>query len=133
MNPEKAAKKKAYLEKRKQLKKGRRRLKGQQLGDSDDEDNNQGRNRGDDDDDGFITGERALAKVNVGLTEQVERPPIFNVLPRGAKKREKKNPAGWGAGGMSEEQEARERRAMEMMREKVIASYALMKAKRKNA
>jgi len=129
MNPEKLAKKKAFLEKRKLLKKGRRR-KTKQNSYEDDDDYNENSEQNNENDQ-FVTGERAVAQMKVGLTEQVKRPPIFNVLPRGAKPKTKPSPQA-NSNGMNEAQEARERRAMEMIREKVIASYAQMKAKRKN-
>mmetsp|Transcript_47944 Transcript_47944/g.71011 ORF Transcript_47944/g.71011 Transcript_47944/m.71011 type:complete len:321 (+) Transcript_47944:106-1068(+) len=81
----------------------------------------------DDNDDTFMTGERAVAMSHFG--DQVERPPEFKVLPRGAKRKEKKLS---GGGGLeSDENKAAERRQMEKMREKARMQYALMKQKRR--
>ena len=123
-NPEKTIKKKAYLQKRKQMKKNRHRKKvshTQYLDDYDDGLNDSYQNHV----------QISDSKVDIVLAEQAERPPVFNILPRGAKKKTLKQKQDNNI-GMSEEQKAREQRAMEMMREKVIASYALLKAKRKN-
>lgn len=125
----KSEKKKAFLDKKKNMKKGRNRKKHQYQRDDDSDDNIAG------DSNNFVTGERAVAGLN---DEQVERPPIFTILPRGAKPKVKSlepqiDTDGTGAASATdEEKQARERRTMEIMRNKVIASYALMKAKRKH-
>lgn len=97
---------------------------------------------------GFLTGERAIAAADASHTgcllgDQVERPPVFNQLPRGAKvsKKAKKmsSPEGneerssSGKKHMDEQRVEAEQRAMEIMRRKVQAQYALVKAKRKKA
>lgn len=95
-----------------------------------------------DNDDGFVTGENA-----VSFLEQAERPPIFNQLPRGAHKKLKLKMKGVkdddddcdGDGDgrkkrkktMNEGTIKKEQDAMEVMRRKVQAQYAIMKAKRR--
>lgn len=134
-NPEKAAKKKAYLQKRKLKKKGQKsRIR--YGSDGNDDYDITDINKKDYEEDKFVTGARAIANTKVGITEQIERPPVFNVLPRGAKKKvashqDNKNSGDKNKKGMNKEQEEKERRAMELMRDKVIASYAMLKAKRK--
>lgn len=79
--------------------------------------------------DGFITGEEA-----VRFLEQAAQPPIFNQLPRGANNKLKlkmKGVKGDKKPGLDEEKIEAEQNAMEIMRRKVQAQYALMKAKRK--
>jgi hypothetical protein len=88
-----------------------------------------------DNDDGFITGEQAVKKMGdqVRFGEQAERPPVFRQLPRGAKAKaepSKKAPKGTKPGMTSEQVEA-ESNAMDIMRRKIQAQYALIKAKRK--
>lgn len=97
---------------------------------------------------GFLTGERAIAAAAATHSgsrfgDQVERPPVFTQLPRGAKvsKKTKKrsspeeNEKGSSSGKkrMDEQQVEAEQRAMEIMRRKVKAQYALVKAKRQKA
>jgi len=148
-NPEKSDRRKEYLKNKKKKKKGNRSI------DYDDEDNY---GNSDSAADTFVTGERAVAVMAassstasarnatpIGLNDQVERPPIFNLLPRGANKLSKKKRSdnynedgntGDGNGkkkrsSMNESQIAAEHNAMEVMRRKVQAQYALVKAQRK--
>eukprot|EP00814_Leptocylindrus_danicus_P004988 CAMPEP_0116035162 /NCGR_PEP_ID=MMETSP0321-20121206/20134_1 /TAXON_ID=163516 /ORGANISM="Leptocylindrus danicus var. danicus, Strain B650" /LENGTH=270 /DNA_ID=CAMNT_0003511803 /DNA_START=111 /DNA_END=923 /DNA_ORIENTATION=+ len=73
---------------------------------------------------------------NVMFGEQAERPPEFRHLPRGAKKRRTgaatTKDAQDGASLIHQEKQAAEQRNLEIMRQKVQAQYALLKAKRKN-
>lgn len=109
----KEEKKRAYLNKRKTMKKGKRKGKFQQNDDYDDDDG-------------------GLVVVTKGLVEQAERPPVFSALPRGAKRKDdRKNQDGEGRSRMDEDKQAKERRSMEIMRDRVVASYALIKAKRR--
>jgi hypothetical protein len=88
---------------------------------------------GNDSDDGFITGEMAKQMVEdqVPFGEQADRPPIFNQLPRGAQSKARKENTKATKKGMSSAQIEAEHNAMEIMRRKVQAQYALIKAKRK--
>ena len=99
----------------------------------------------DDDNDGFITGEQAASRIS--FLEQAEQPPIFQQLPRGAHKKLKMKMRGSGnsdgnssgkkknvnSNNMDEEKIKAEQNAMEIMRRKVQAQYAIMKAKRRQA
>ena len=90
------------------------------------------------------TGEQAVAEraraTQVHFGEQAERPPVFHQLPRGAKKSKGnvtttttttgKRP---GSTLQREEDIEAERQAMDLMRRKVQAQYAAIKAKRKQA
>jgi len=138
---EKAAKKKEFLKSLKSKKKNRKgggggsggRLR---CGTSDDEDNSDG-GYGDDGGGGFVTGERAFAtaarataSTGAAIHDQVERPPTFELLPRGATKKTKKK---GGKLGMDEQKRRAEQRAMDNLRAKVQAQYAVIKQKRKKA
>ncbi|CAJ1966683.1 unnamed protein product [Cylindrotheca closterium] len=68
----------------------------------------------------------------VHFTEQVERPPMFKQLPRGAKAKEKKSKEG-SKPGMTEAQVKAESTAMELIRRRVQVQYASIKARRKQA
>lgn len=93
----------------------------------------------------LLTGEQAVAAraraTQVHFGEQAERPPVFHQLPRGAKNHSKGQSYnkgtgktyGSGSGGMKEEEIEAERQAMDLMRRKVQAQYAAIKAKRKQA
>ena len=83
--------------------------------------------------DSFITGEQAFRKQadQVKFGEQAERPPTFRHLPRGAKAKDDKNKAAPKSSGMTEARIAAENNAMEIMRRKVQAQYAIIKAKRR--
>ena len=83
----------------------------------------------------FVTGERAVAAVvdRVRFGEQAERPPTFKLLPRGAKAKNENKNGGSKKKGMTNAQVAAENDAMEMMRRRVQAQYASIKAKRKRA
>ena len=93
--------------------------------------------------DGFVTGERAIAAAaatakcssrSSSLHDQVERPPEFKFIPRGAPKRDRIGKDKDGPQiGMDQKQRAAERRAMERMRMQVRAKYAIIKQKRKKA
>merc|ERR1711976_903387 len=85
------------------------------------------------------SGAAGARNAAAALNDQVERPPIFNLLPRGADKlsRKKKSLAqikdddAKRKRGMDEDQIAAEQNAMEIMRRKVQAQYALVKQQRK--
>mmetsp|Transcript_24075 Transcript_24075/g.29650 ORF Transcript_24075/g.29650 Transcript_24075/m.29650 type:complete len:356 (-) Transcript_24075:2169-3236(-) len=66
--------------------------------------------------------------------DQVEQPPIFNLLPRGAQKKAKLKNRGKDDNhckNMDEKLIKAEQNAMEIMRRKVQAQYALIKAQRR--
>jgi len=69
---------------------------------------------------------------SIHFTERVERPPEFKRLPRGAKPKEKREKKG-SKPGMTETQVKAESNSMELMRRRVQAQYAVIKAKRKRA
>lgn len=82
---------------------------------------------------------------SVMLDDQVERPPTFSVLPRGAHKlpkNQKKNNTGGDSGDdgksmeggdVNKEQRIRkEQQALEAMREKVMRQYSIMREKRRS-
>jgi hypothetical protein len=118
-NPEKRQRKKEFLNNKKKLK-----AKSQQ-----DSVENYGY-RGEEtfESDGFVTGEQALARVALG--DQVERLPVFHQLPRGATVKAKTTTKSSKNESASI---AAEKQAMENMRLKVQAQYALVKAKRRQA
>jgi Txe/YoeB family toxin of Txe-Axe toxin-antitoxin module len=122
-NPEKRQRKKEFLNKKK-------KIKGKSQNDSGDGDDDY---RGGDAgkltaSDGFITGEQAVARVALG--DQVERPPVFNQLPRGATVKVKMTT---NSSQHKNASIAAEQKAMENMRRKVQAQYALVKDKRRKA
>jgi hypothetical protein len=127
-NPERRERKKEFLNNKKNKKR-------KATVDDDDSDGPGAASYNDDDDD-FITGEQAVKKMGdqVQFGEQAERPPVFRQLPRGAKAKaepSKKPPKGTKP-GMTSEQVQAESNAMDIMRRKVQAQYALIKAKRKH-
>lgn len=72
------------------------------------------------------------APEDVHFTEQAVRPPMFKQLPRGAKAKAKKDKKG-SKPGMTDAQVKAESNAMEVMRRRVQAQYASIKARRKRA
>lgn len=119
-NPEKRQRKKEFLNKKKKAKKASRQNEDSHDDDYDYQLQRNQRNQ-ESSNDGFITGEQAVARAALG--DQVERPPVFLQLPRGAKaKMTAKKQDGKGRGVSIE---------MENMRRKVQAQYALVKAKRR--
>jgi hypothetical protein len=129
-NPERRERKKEFLKNKKNKKR-----KPAFDDDDDDSDGPGAAASYNDNDDGFITGEQAVKKMGdqVMFGEQAERPPVFRQLPRGAKAKaepSKKAPKGTKPGMTSEQVEA-ESNAMDIMRRKIQAQYALIKAKRK--
>jgi hypothetical protein len=128
-NPEKKQRKKEFL-------KNKKNKKRKPTYDDDDRDRSGAASSDDDVDDGFITGEQAVKKMGdqVQFGEQAERPPVFRVLPRGAKAKAeptKKAPKGTKP-GMTMQQIEAESHAMDIMRRKVQAQYAVIKSKRKH-
>jgi hypothetical protein len=118
-NPEKRQRKKEFLNKKK-------KLKGKSLQDSVEDDGYRGEEIFESD--GFVTGEHAVARVALG--DQVERPPVFHQLPRGAIVKAKtttQSSKNKNASIVAEQQ------AIENMRRKVQAQYALVQAKRRQA
>lgn len=118
-NPEKRQRKKEFLNKKKKLKAKSQQDSVEDYGCGGEESLES---------DGFVTGEQAVARVMLG--DQVERPPVFHQLPRGATLKAKttiKSSKNENASIAAEQQ------AMENMRRKVQAQYALMKAKRRQA
>lgn len=65
--------------------------------------------------------------------EQAERPPTFKQLPRGAKEKGENTKGKGKSAGMTDAQIEAEKNAMEMMRRRVQAQYASIKARRKQA
>ena len=127
----KAEKRREYSKMRKKKKKGKLNLSNL------DEDDAIGYG-GKDHDDGFITGEEAAARIS--FLEQAEQPPVFNQLPRGAHNKLKLKMKGVSDDGSKSKKPGKideegkikaEQDAMEIMRRKVQAQYALMKAKRR--
>jgi len=127
-NAEKKQKKKDFLNSKK-----KKRKKGTAMNYGDDDDDIMGRSE--DAEPTLVTGERALAALArqsddaVRFGEQAERPPIFRQLPRGAKPKQEKSET--DSKGMTKAQIQKENNAMELMRRKVLAQYASIKAKRK--
>eukprot|EP01082_Thalassiosira_pseudonana_P012935 g12610.t1 g12610 contig6:2265857-2266898(-) len=75
-----------------------------------------------------------IARNNID--DQVERPPIFSTLPRGAAKLRKKEAKSDASGDVedSEDKDARirkEQQALEAMREKVMRQYAVLRENRR--
>ena len=124
-----AQRKKEYLKNKKQKKK----KSAAPTYDSDSDDDFPSRSK---QTDGFITGEEAAAQIaaRVSYSEFAEAPPTFKQLPRGAKNKLKLRQRGVKTDDkgvkMDESKIKAEQNAMEIMRKKVIASYALLKAKR---
>lgn len=120
-NPEKMKRKKEFMNAKKKAKKNKGR---QDL----DEDSRPPPDN-DYDIDIMVTGERSTQQVAFG--EQVQRPPTFQILPRGATAKRKMTGGKASNNGMSDAQRKAEHNAMEIMRLKVQAQYAIMKAKRR--
>lgn len=135
---EKRQRKKEYAKMRKLKKKGKL-VAGRGSLDDDDDDFDLIRRANDADySDGFITGEQAAAQIS--FLEQAEEPPVFQQLPRGAVNKSKLRMSSSKSSGnkgsktmhmMDENKIKAEQNAMEIMRRKVQAQYAIMKAKRK--
>jgi hypothetical protein len=121
-NPDKKKRKKEFLNQKKNKKRKGLSEWSNENDDAVHQDDN------DHDIDVFVTGERAAQKVAFG--EQVERPPTFQLLPRGAKPKNK-IPDNKKSKGLSDEQLRAEQRAMEKTRLQIQAQYAQIKAKRK--
>jgi hypothetical protein len=120
----KIQRKKEYAKLRKLKKKGKGRIVV-----SNDSDDELPVRDGYDNNDNFVTGEQA-----VSFLERAERPPTFDRLPRGAHKKLKLTIKGVNddtGGKMDEGKIKAEQNSMEIMRRKVQAQYALLKAKRK--
>lgn len=122
---EKKQRKKEFLNQKKKKKK-RKGNKFRTQTDTDPTDAFAGRNpqQHDNENDGFVTGEQAAARAAFG--EQAERPPSFQLLPRGATA--KKKLANKPRGSVNHEAE---QRAVEEIRRKAQAQYAAIKAKRR--
>jgi hypothetical protein len=121
-NPEKKQRKKEFLKLKKQKKKKGRNIEDGEM--------NKSGYGSENEFNGLVTGERAAAVQKVAFGEQVERPPTFQVLPRGATAK-KSNTGGKSNNSMSSAQQHAEQRSMEKMREMVQARYALIKAQTK--
>ncbi|GAX15049.1 hypothetical protein FisN_12Lu389 [Fistulifera solaris] len=123
-NPEKKQRKKEFLTNKKKKKSGEALVSSSSGKYADDSD------AGADDD--FITGEQAAAhrdrESTVPFGVQAERPPSFKQLPRGAV--EKKRPTGQSKLSDDADIEA-EKKTMELMRRKIQAQYAAIKAQRR--
>lgn len=129
-NLEKLQKKKEFMNNKKKQKK-RKGAYSSSYGDADggdgyddgyDSDTYKGRGRG---------GDSPEAPVRFG--EQAERPPVFRQIPRGAKSKSKTVTLSAKSQGMSEDQVAAEKNAMEVMRRRVQAQYKAIKTRRKEA
>jgi len=131
----KAQRRKEYLNTKKCKKKGRRDMEDDDGYDSEKDDGKRNTNHtanGDSSSDNFVTGERA------SFLDQAERPPVFQTLPRGAvvTKKDKSKIAVKGTidgeeDGMNERKIRKEQNAMEAMRQRVVAQYAVVKARRR--
>lgn len=129
-NPEKRQKKKEFLNQKK--KRGGGKHSG--FSDNDQDDDN---NIFSDDDkvasSALLTGEQAVAAraraTKVQFGEQAERPPTFAQLPRGATG--KKAPTSRKAAELLKVGKGEQQEEMEVMRRKVQAQYAAIKARRK--
>ena len=126
-NPERHEKKREFMKNKRKRRKGSNKFLDET---SNDEPDTQS------DDDGFVSGEAAVAAVALAhksdtpvFGEQVERPPTFRQLPRGAKAKEEP-PHNILKMAMKEEDVAAEQDAMEKMRRKVQAQYAMVRKKR---
>eukprot|EP00977_Amphora_coffeiformis_P001094 scaffold227_cov165-Amphora_coffeaeformis.AAC.7 len=127
-NPHKKQKKKEFLSNKKLKKKG-----GAVLANASDEPY-------DDSDDDLVTAEKTVAAralMAPRFGEQAERPPEFKSLPRGAPKKNAASSAqhegnkGKKRKSMDDEEVLAEQQAMELMRRKVQAQYALVRQKRR--
>jgi len=120
-NPEKKKRKKEYLDNKKKKKKLKRKAVGA----------SEGERTGDarEDDDGYTQSDDYVM-----FGEQAERPPVFRHLPRKAAiKKIKPTDTPRSNVPMTEEQISAEQDAMEVVRRKAQAQYALIKAQRKRA
>lgn len=125
-NPAKKEKKKEFL-KNKKLKKKGGAAAAHQYNSTDPS----GYNESDDD---LVTAERAVQARHAApkFGEQAERPPEFKLLPRGAtKKSDEGRPSSKKRKAMADEDVLAEQEAMELMRRKVQAQYALVRQKRR--
>ena len=143
VSKEKVAKKKEFLKSLKSKKKNRKGGGGAgggrpRSGSSDDEygsDDGYGGGGGG----GLVTGERAVAAAaraaasGAAIHDQVERPPTFELLPRGATRKATKKAKEGEKLGMDEQKRRAEQRAMDNLRLKVQAQYNVIKQKRKRA
>jgi hypothetical protein len=129
-NPEKLRRKKDFLNNKKKKKSGKKTWEPED-GDTSSAYQYTGQNGGTD---RGLTVEQKLEErareTEVRFGEQAERPPVFKQLPRGAKAKKQKATT---TGKMSETAVLAEQEAMEAVRQKVQAQYALIKAKRKQA
>lgn len=137
-NPEKRKRKNEFLtEKKNKKRKSNHNNHSNNRDDGGDDDEGRGSTHYDKDD--LVTGERAAAASQdvVRFGEQAERPPEFRQLPRGAKNSpkgaSKNSKASSTTKGLNEQQVAAEQLAMENLRRKVQAQYAVIKMKRKQA
>lgn len=120
-NPEKQKRKKEFLNKKK---KGKKKGLASSTSDPKEMDNYAKQD---------IELDGPLQPESIHFTEQAERPPTFKQLPRGAKERRNKATDKGKASGMTDVQIEAEKNAMELMRRKVHAQYASIKARRKRA
>lgn len=74
--------------------------------------------------------EKSTTSVIPSFLQQVEAPPTFNLLPRGATKKSKLKPKK-DHSGMDEKSIKAEQDAMEALRRKIQAQYTLVKAQRR--
>jgi len=124
--PTKKERRKAYLDGRKRKRKGGR---GSAAAAADDDGYDSATDTGKRGPDGeedasFVTGERA-----VSFLDRADRPPVFHQLPRGALVTKKVKAV--GGGGSDEVKIRRDQNAMEAMRKRVVAQYAVVKARRR--
>lgn len=123
-NPEKKRRKKEFLNNKKRKKK-----KGKNVG-------NQHQSHfdgSDDDNDNFVSGDQAkrtseVRDKPVRFDDQVERPPSFRQLPRGASAKETPK----SSSRLTDETDIlAEQKAMELIRKRALAQYAAVKQKRR--
>lgn len=138
-NPQKKEKKKEFLKNKKKSKK-----KGQQQSTSagGDDDDGSPTNETGDDDDVLVTAEQAVAARALDVPrfgEQAQRPPEFKSVPRGAankKTDDQQKPKASAkrkrtSATMDDQEVQAEQQAMELMRRKVQAQYAMIRKKRR--
>uniref|UniRef100_A0A7S2SL71 Uncharacterized protein n=1 Tax=Eucampia antarctica TaxID=49252 RepID=A0A7S2SL71_9STRA len=130
-NPTRRQRTKEYLKQKKMKKKNKRNNNTNDDSDSDDNyHNSQTQQKKQTATDGFVTGEQAVARIS--FLDQVEQPPTFDRLPRGAQhKKAKMQTRKPNNNIMDADKITAEQKSMEKMRLKVQAQYALIKIRRK--
>ena len=118
----KQAKRKAFFQQKK-LKKKNKRTRDDEA--EDDDFNNPGRNS--------ISAGKPSNQSRCAIDDQVERPPIFSTLPRGAASKKKKSNVTDKNEGQDEKADRirKEQQNLEAMRQRVMAQYAILRESRR--